>query len=460
MLALRSIANSARQLLIAWRECLRYVRPIGAPLPRRPLLIRSYGEDWGLDRGEQPRLRNLDFVVDDQVVTAAEVAVWLEEGVPADRRGQLEERGYAVLARRDLAVGLLGFVRRFLPSLVAATGLFARIAVAERWWAEPVRRLLSERLLWSEVARKARPRVLLALNDIHPDGIARTFALRREGCLTVEYEFSSHWLTDEHGWIPDYVYGFAVLDAIVSWGPLHSDHFRNHRGAIGEFWEVGCLWSEHARVVRDDRSLGDRYRSVLRITYGMNLQDYEHVVGVFDTSTASFFGPDDMVAFYAGVAVLAARMPRVAFLCKPKRPPESVFDRGRRGASVEAALMAAPNVVVLDEYFETAAVVGLTDLSVNACFTSPAVESIGVGRPAIYYDPTALFPESFFRTIPGLVATDEDDLCARVETLLGLDENARAADLRDRFAELEGHFDGLAITRLRRRLRTVLDTAT
>ncbi|HET8892656.1 MAG TPA: hypothetical protein VFM96_00965 [Gaiellaceae bacterium] len=460
LLAVRSLANAARQLLTLWRDCLGLIRPTVRQLPGRPLLIRSYGEDWGLDRGGQPRLRNLDFVVDGETVLPEEVGVWLEAGVPADRRRRLEERGYGVIGRDDIAVGPLSFVRRFLPSLAGATTLFARLAAAERWWPEPVRRLLFESLLWGEIARSARPRVLLALNDIHPSGLARTFALRRAGCLTVEYEFSSHWLTDEKTWIPDYVYGFTVLDAMVSWGPLHSDHFRNHRGVIREFWEVGCLWSEHARIVRENDQIGDRYRETLRRVHGVELGQFDYEVGVFDTSTASFFGPHDMVAFYAGVSVLAARMPHVLFLCKPKRPLPALFAQVGDGASVEAALTAAANVVMLDEYFETAAVVGLSDLSVNACFTSPAVESIGAGRPAVYYDPTDLFPNSFFRSIPGLVATTVDNLCELVEKLLALDEVELTADLGARFAALEGHFDGLAITRLRGRLRAVLDTAT
>ncbi|HET7568261.1 MAG TPA: hypothetical protein VFJ91_09740 [Gaiellaceae bacterium] len=455
--ALRSAVHAARELAALWRETLALVRPRGRALPRRPLLVRSYGEDWGLDRGGQPRLRNLDFAVDGETLAPAEVAVWLEDGVPADRRERLAERGYAVLSRADVAVGPAGALVRLLPGLLAASALFARLAGAERWWHEPVRHFVARTLLWREVARGARPRVFLALNDIHPTGVARTLALRRAGCLTVEYEFSSHWLTDERGWIPDYVYGFTVVDAMVSWGPLHSDHFRNHRGAFGEFWEVGCLWSEHARLVRDDAGLRGRYRAAIERSLGFPLAGFDAVVGVFDTSTASFFGHDDMAAFYAGVAAVARRLPRVLFLCKPKRPPETVFANARAGRELEAELAAAPNVAFLDQYFETAAAVAFSDLSINACFTSPAVETIGAGRPALYYDPTGLFPDSFFRRVPGLVATSEDELARRVQELLAAGDAEREADLRTRFAALEGHFDGRAITRLRERLRAALD---
>ncbi|HVH51829.1 MAG TPA: hypothetical protein VM690_06760, partial [Gaiellaceae bacterium] len=190
-----------------------------------------------------------------------------------------------------------------------------------------------------------------------------------------------------------------------------------------------------------------KYRAELAVP----LDDYEHVVGVFDTSTASFFGYDDMAAFYAGVAELASAFPRVLFLCKPKRPIEEVFANGAGGREVEASFAAAANVAVVPEHFETAAVVAFSDLSINACYTSPAVETIGAGRPAIYYDPTDLYPDSFFRRIPDFVATSGEELATLVESQLTGDPRLT------RFDALEGHFDGLAISRLRERLRLVLD---
>lgn len=450
---LTTAARAVVQLGGLWAEWLGRLRLVPRPLPERPLLLRTYDQDWGLDIGGNSRLRNLDFIVDGETIRPDHLAVWAEASVPAARDAALEARGYGVFRNSTLTIGLATFLVRVLPALVRASLLFARLSRAERWWQEPVRVLATQSIRWSEFARRVRPRVMLAVNDLIPAGIPRTFALRKAGCLTVEYEFSSHWLTDEHRWIPDYVYGFGVVDVMVSWGRLHSEHFRNHRGSIGQFWEDGCLWSEHARLVRDDPEVADHYRRAL----GVSLADWRHVVGVFDTSTASFFGYDDMTAFYAGIATLAPRFPDALFVCKPKRPVAEVFAIGAGGREVEDALTAAPNVVFVDELFEPAVAVGLCDLSINACFTSPAVETIGAGRPAVYYDPTDLFPRSFFRGIPNLVATSADELEALVRSQLDLDDAARAADLRSRFDELEGHFDGLAITRLRERLRAIID---
>jgi polysaccharide biosynthesis PFTS motif protein len=450
--------GAALQLAGLWAESLRRIRLVEQPSDPRALLIRTYDTDWSVQQGPNRRLRRVDFVVDGTSIRPEETAVWSELGVPASRTDALAARGYAVLRREEVTVGLTGFTTRALPDLLRSVRLFIGLAFLEGWWQRPLRTLVSESILWREVVRRVRPKVLLVYNDVHPSGMARTVALRGSGCLTVAYEHASSWALGEEGWIPDFVFGFTVVDVMVTWGPLHSDTYRNHRGAIDEFWEVGCLWSEHARLVREDEGTRDYYLRTAQEAHGVSPSDFEHAVGVFDTSVVPLLlGWDDMVAFYAGIASLAYRMPRVLFLCKPKGDVANVFGRGAGGGDVAIVLEDAPNVVMLNEFFETAAVVGLCDLSVNACYTSPAIETIGAGRPALYYDPTARFPEAFLRKIPRFVATSEDELAVLVEEQLAAAGDARAADLRERFAELEGHFDGLAITRLRAHLRAALD---
>lgn len=457
-LRLRTALRALRQAADLWAEWVRRIRVGVRRPPKRPLLIRTYATDWGLDRGGQRRLRNLDFVVDGETIRADEVAILAEENVPGERDADLEARGYAVLRRSRTTVGPARFAAGVLPRLVSATASLLRLAAVEPWWRQPVGVLLSEALLWREIARTVRPRAMLVVNDIHPSGAARTLALRSHGCRTVIYEYASSWAFDARGWVPDFVYGFTIADALVTWGPLHTEIFRQHRGAIGAYWEVGCLWSEHARLIRDEPSYGDPYREELERAYGISPGQFAHVIGVFDTSLAPLLlRPPDLVAFYAGVAALARRLPRVLFLCKPKRQLDAVLAGVEGWSGTESALGAAPNVVVLDSHFETAAAIGLSDLSINACYTSPAVETIGAGRAAVYYDPTDRFPDAFFRAIPDFVATSEEELARLVDRQLAASEEARAGDLRSRFEGLEGHFDGLAITRLRARLRAVLD---
>lgn len=455
----KTAARALSSAGILWGGWLRRLHVAPPALPRRPLLLRTYVEDWGLDRGGQRRLRNLDFVVDGETLRPDEVAVWAEADVPRERDALLADRGYAVLRGEHVRVGPVGFLTRVLPRLCSAAVLAVRLATAERWWQEPSLTLLSQSLLWDEVARAVRPRAFVFYNDIHPSGVARTFALRRAGCPSVQYEYSSGWALDARGgWVPDFVYAFNVVDAMVTWGPMHTEHLLAHRGAIGACWETGCLWSEHARLVREEPDVRRRYLDELRRVHAVELRRDQRVVAVFDTSAAPrLLGHDDLVAFYEGVVALARELPDALVLCKPKRPLDRVFAGGRGGPAVRAGLETAPNVVLLDELFESGAVIGLCDVSVCACYTSPAIETIGAGRPSLYFDPTRKLPEgSLPRRIPGFVAAGADELVASVTTLLGQDERQREADLRDRFSQLEGHFDGLAITRFRQRLRETI----
>ena len=449
----RTAVRVLRALAGLWAEWLGRLRPHGTAHVSRPLMLRTYATDWGIDTGGSERLRNVDFVVGGPI-PAAEVAFWAEEGVPSERIRALASRGYHVVEARAIRVGPAGFLTRVLPGLLRATPLFVRLALAEGWWLTPVRTLIADVLLWREIAHDVSPRAFLLYNDVHPAGMARTLALRRNGVSVVQYEHANSWAFDEHGWVPDFINAFSVVDAVATWGPAHTEAFRAHRGVIGDVWELGCLWSEHARRVRDEPELRDVFRAKIEEAHGASFGGYEHVVGVFDTSVAPLLlRREDMVAFYEGVVELARRLPHALFLVKPKRPLAELL----AGEGVVAEIAEVPNLAVVGELFETAAVVGLCNLSVNACYTSPAVETIGAGRPALHFDPTNRFPEAFLRGIPRFVATGVDELAELVAECLFANPAESAEDLRQRFSRLEGRFDGLAITRLRNRLRELLD---
>jgi polysaccharide biosynthesis PFTS motif protein len=453
----KNAARTARTLAQLWLRPLMRMRPFAAPLPRVGLLLRTYPTDWGIDVGAQRRLRNLDFVVDDDIVRTADVGVWAEPGVSDAQCRALAGRGYPVLRESTLRTHPGAFVLRTLPRLVRLTPVCFRLLRWHRGLHAAVATLSAQYLLWSEVCRQARPSVLLAVNDISPAGVARNVALAAHGCLSVEYEFSSHWRADAADWVPDYVYAFTLLGAMATWGPRHSAFIERHRGRIAEYWDVGCLWSEHARVVAADPALRRLYADDIERRAGVQLDRFRNRVAVFDTSPSSMLSPDDLTAFYAGVLDLARELDDVLFVFKPKNPPdERIFPYSARGDEIRRALDSASNVVLLPNNFETAAVVGLTDGSISACFTSTVVEGLGCCKPAVYFDPTDRLPNAFWRSYPGLVCVDAAALENRIRELLTSDPAAFADFARREYADIEGHFDGLAITRLREHLRAAM----
>lgn len=450
---LSGLAYAITEVGRLWLRASRHVLPRSA-LPRRPLLIRTYGTDWGLDLGGR-RLRNVDFLVDGTLVQPAHVVFWAERDVPAGRREQLAQRGYAVIGLEDVAFPIGRAAADTIRPLLAATVIGLRGALGQRLWHRPAMDLVYQLVLWRAVIRRTGARAHVAYNNLDPTGIARNLALRRLGCTSVEYEFSSHWRSRPDGWVPDYVYAFGFVDRIATWGPAHTTHLRRHRGSLGGVWEVGCLWSEHARVIEEDESLRSFYAHELKRLLGRSLTDFRGSVAVFDTTPSSTFSPVDIAAFYEGVLAAASGASNILFVLKPKNPLAEAL--GPSAADhVLAAADSLPNVVLLPNLFETAAVVGLTDATVNACFTSTLVEGFGAGRLGVYFDPNDRVPEAFWRRYPNLVFVDRIALRERVEAMVGMTRDERLAELHSHYRELEGHFDGRAVTRLREHLRAEL----
>lgn len=452
--AIRDVAGHAvsavRSVATVWLRVARYVRPMPGALPRGGLLMRNYASDWGVDLEGHRRLRNVDFLVDGADVRPEDVVMWLEPGT--EPRAELfRARGYGTLARRDVRIGVRAFARRVLPLLLGLTIRLPLILRGPRWWHRPVELLVSSYAFWNVVSRETGATAFVSVNDNYGEAIARNIAFRATGCTSVNYQYTSHWWADERTWIIDYMYAYAVVDVLVSWGTRHSAHFAAHRGSIRQFWEVGCLWSEHAQHVSDDDRLRRAYEESLRTHARAPLEWFTRRVGVFDTSVGNILRKDDLAAFYEGVARLAHHLPDVLFVFKPKNPPDRLL-----AALTLPELDTAPNVVILPDTFETAAVVGLCDLSINAVYTSTLVESMGCGKPAVYYNPTKRMPNVFWRAMPGVLTDTDEALHESVSTLLETDAAAYRIFLDRHCADLDGHFDSRAITRLRGRLASLL----
>lgn len=436
---LRRTAGAARhaaRLLAVVSARLAGRRPAAGPVP---LLLRTYGSDLGIDREGQVRLRNFDFVVGEGLgLSPEEIGVWAERDAGAERIDRSAARGYRVLGPGRTAVPLQAFLRSVLPAAFAFSLRALRSQADERWWLRRGSMAAATYLYVRHGASRIEPGVFVSTNELLPESVARNVALQQVGCTSVQYHHTCHWRAGPDGWLRDYVFAFAVVDVVATWGPAHARHILSHHGSIGRTWDVGCVWSEHARLVREDPAVRAYYEEVLEREHGMSLRGKPRVVGVFDTSV-NILSAGDLDAFRNGVLDLAAALTDVVFVLKPKNPSD------------QPPAM-PPNVVVLPNSFETAAVVGLSDITISACFTSTLIETVGSGRPGLYFDPTDRVPDAFWRRIPGLVCTSTDGLEARVRELLAADSHSIDAWLRTHFRELEGHFDGLGITRLRREI--------
>ena len=459
--------RALRSALYVVQHCWYVLKRTRLRIARRtpaPLLIRTYKTDIGLNLDGRQRLRNVTFVVENQSeISRDAVAVWVESGVSPQRRKVLAEAGYRLLDVRGLRYSLASTAGAALPLIASFMLTLVRSLRSNEsaWWRVQASRLVRTLLVWEGVCRQERPRAFLYYNDESPEATARNIVLKRNGCRAIAFQHSCNTDIGPDGkWSYHSSLLMQTFDVLAVWGASHRRIYADHSGQVDEFWDVGCLWSEHAALARRHPELREAFESALLGGSPLAVPpSYGARVGVFDSSVSSMHTTDHLAWFYLGVCRVAARLPQVQFVCKPKNPLGQLISRG--GAlwqETQAALEMTTNVAVVDHSFETAAVIGLTDLSISICFTSTAVEAAGCGKRAVYYDPSRPKPHAFWYRIPGMVCVSDEELYERVRHLLWeCDDEAYMDYLQAHYRGIEEYLDGQAITRLRRRLAAVMD---
>ncbi|MDA0748808.1 MAG: hypothetical protein O2954_20005 [bacterium] len=306
-----------------------------------------------------------------------------------------------------------------------------------------------------------KPRFFLLYNDLSVSSVGRTIVLRSTGCKSVFYEHSSNSLIE--GVEPDLAY--LLFDAVATWGQAMTGYFQRPPGNFGECWEVGCIWAEHVRVVREDEGLLKEYKTQIEHQVGRPLPEQARTISIFDTTiNPVLFTQEDLSLFLADVAWLAETFPDVLIFYKTKWSIEFLTEQfGEEFQKRFQRLYEIPNVIVIPNYFETAAIIGLADLTISACFSTTAIESIGCGTRALYYDVSDRCPPdniwgAFWHRIPELVCRSREELKDRIYKLMYETSDEEYRDyLHLNFKHMDGFFDGRAITRLRRKLADGMD---
>lgn len=437
---------------------LRHIRLSSQPRQHADLAIHTYATGWGVseESPDEPRLRNVDFIVDGIHFHPGNTVFWAGPGVPGIRIQALEKRGFRVVSVPSLRFDPRFVLRTVLPALGRYLSYRIGAGLQSTFEGLICKELLRTYVQTRVFAAYFTPRCFLLYNDFSDTSVARTIVLRSMGCRSIFYEHTSHSLIE--GVEPDLAY--LLYDVTATWGPAMTAYFQRPPGSFGESWEVGCIWSEHARMVREDSKLQEMCKERVEAHADQPLTCYAHIIGVFDTTVNPvLFTLEDFESFMSDIAWLASEFPEVCVLYKPKYAVK--YMSGQWLEKFQGTLKKfheVHNIVMLPSFFETSVVVGLADLTISACFTSTAVESIGCGARALYHDPLDRCPPGsewggFWNRIPGLICRSREQLRARVDELLyRTSEKEYRAYLRQHFSHVEGHQDGRAITRLRKRL--------
>ena len=443
-------------LAISTTFLVRRVRLRNMPRKHFHLAIKTSLHDWGVsEECSQPQSRVVDFICDGESFHPGNTFIWAEGDLPATRLAAFQNRGYEVAAasniRFDPKVLFCAFpvlLRFFIYRLsMGFSRSFACLACRD---------LYQVYLQAVALCEYYSPTYFLLHNDLTTASVARTLVLREKGCRSVFYEHSSHSLIQ--GVEPDCSY--LLYDAVATWGPAMSRYFQRHPGNFGETWEVGCIWSEHIRILKEDADLLNQFRHLID-DYARNpLKSYRNIISVFDTSVNEvMFNKAEAIQFLLDIAWLASEYPEICFIYKPKWNLSHLVEQfGMAIPKAYEQLGKVRNVVILPSDFGPSAAIALADLTISVCFTSTAIESIGCGVKALYYDIyDRSGPESewgaFWHKFPELVCRNRDQLKARIDKLMYEVTDKEYQTYLNRYLDdMEGFFDGRAITRLRKKL--------
>lgn len=255
-----------------------------------------------------------------------------------------------------------------------------------------------------------------------------------------------------------YFWGYLYYDHFVAWSDRVVAYHQTHKQQIGHYHAVGCLWSEHIRLIQEG-VISSRFKSQLR-KHG--LKENHKMIAVFDSSYSNHARTnyDDGIAFAHAIEELMNEIPDLFVVWKEKKPRSKNGisyrlthwgDDFNRLVEIYNRLEKHPRFYFAGYSAASAEIMACADMTVSFPFTSPTVESLGARNKAIYYVPNNKFPNTFFETIPGLVVRNHQQLVGAVRKILYEVTNKEHESCLSQFIEgkIYPSLDGQALTRFR-----------
>lgn len=248
---------------------------------------------------------------------------------------------------------------------------------------------------------KYRVKHYVVYNDFSKGHIIRNISLSQKGIQTWYSMHSCHFdavcapingrVTLRH-----VIFSFLYYDNLVSWGNKTLKYFANFPTCIKQYQNLGCLWSEHVRVISQKEVSSNLPKEAVK---KMNPIPSK-IIGVFDTN----FGKDaplqsdDMVLFIEGVLKLLHDNPDIGVILKEKDSIDEMLSRTPEIAPVYGKLRSHERCYAMGNMGDVSEITAMSDPVVSACFTSPTVEALGARKKAIYPDASCRFRGGYYLT--------------------------------------------------------------
>lgn len=307
----------------------------------------------------------------------------------------------------------------------------------------------------------------IVLNEEGLRHIGRNILLRNLGAQSWCYTYSAAYGYSHTGKdIPademlHWLWFFIIYDHFVAWNSQIIEFHRQHPQRIGEYHNVGCIWSEFVILGQKKMELSDfltKYKVEPR-----ELRSNYKVVSFFDTSyfesVFSKYPLQDGIKFYSDIKRLLDEEKGLFVIIKEKKPRAVYTDIKYFVYSPDHKLFfdlinilaKHPRCYVSGHSGDPTDIIKVSDLTVSYAFSSTAVEALGARKKAIFYDPVERFRGYYYDQIPGLVGHGYLELKTLVNKLLYETNDAEyEAYLNSQiFGKVDDYLDGNGLTRFR-----------
>lgn len=391
-------------------------------------------------------IRGLEFILDgegirkDNVVFVPLVPLNDFHRAELRRRGLTLAQGNTCPSWEDLWGGMSLAVR-----------IVVTLLSEEPWISRAAAYLLREQLTWSGFLARYRPRHFISYADYSVRHIGRSCALSNAGTKTWYYadaEFTYETMPGPHH--RDIGFGYMTFDRCVSWSNRYTRYMQRHFHCVGQYSEVGCLWSE--QVVRlKKRQVPSSFAHKLATA---GCRPGMRVIAAFD----AFFHNDgwlpirDGVVFAEGMLRLLSGRDDVFLVFKEKKWPDLYTREGSDELrAVYRTLADHPRCLVPGFEVPTPEVLAHCDLCISFPYGSPTVEALGASVKALYFAPDKRYSGGYYDRVPGLVVYNESALRHRVNELLDDTTESQYRTYLETYVkgDIEPHLDGQGLTRFR-----------
>jgi len=312
-------------------------------------------------------------------------------------------------------------------------------------------------LRWESLTKNIGIKRLISHSDFGSQSIARNILLEQKGCKTYYYidaaNFDCFFAKENWGLKYRYSgYGFIYYNYFISWNAIITKYFKNLQCSIKNYVNLGCLWAEHANLIKEGKIASNLKHDL----FGWGYQKEMKLISVFDSGLHDDFLTtyEDGIKFLDGILRLLSDLPNVFVILKEKKPRvhhQKLSGRFMDILELYDKLEKHPRCHCIKNAWESASeIMAFSDLTISFPFTSTTLEALAARKKAIWYDATNKFSDTFYHSVPGLVCHSYNELLKRTKVLLNISGDEYDFYLDTHIKEkVEGYLDGKALTRFR-----------